>query len=207
MPQLPLPRRAFPLLGLTVFASWGALGGCSNGGTCPNIDDSVVTRADPDADFSRYQTFAIREISEEGAAGAGGAGIPEDVQVNLEVANDAAAEELVLLGLEEVDPEAETPDLWVFSAASTEREEGVNWYCVPDWYWLGYGYYWDPCAWMYPIEFEYTEGTLLVGVADSSTDTPVFGGLLKGVLECDSDLDVRIENGVEAIFDDYPAEE
>lgn len=209
MSQLPRSMRVLPLLCLTALASWGALGGCTGSDPCPSVEDSVATRADPDADFSGYHTFAIRELVSGGEGGAGGAGadIPDDVLLNLTTANLTAAEELTLLGLEEVDPAEETPDLWVFSAASTEREEGVNWYCVPDWYWWGYGYYWDPCAWMYPIEFEYTEGTLLVGVAESANDVPVFGGLLKGVLECDTDVDVRVENGVEAIFDAYPTEE
>jgi len=206
MSRLPLPRRALSVVCLTTLAAWGALGGCTSSTSCPDYDDAVVTRADPEADFSSFHTFAIREIVVEGTAGAGGArDVPDSVVANLETANQAAAEQLELLGLEQVDPDSETPDLWVFSASNTKQETGVSWYCVPDWYWDGWGYYWDPCAWMYPIDFQYTEGTLLVGVADSDL-VPVFGGLMRGVVECNDDVEGRIEDGVEAIFDDYPTE-
>jgi len=204
MSSLLAHRRALFFVALATLASWSLLGACSSGSDCGY---NFATRADDDADFESFQTFAVLQIDEGGLGGAGGAGaFPDDVRANLEVANDAAVEQLLLLGLEEVDPADEQPDLWIFSAAATERETGVYWYCVPGWYWWGWYYYWDPCAWMAPIEFEYTVGSLLVGVADASTDppVPVFGGLVQGVLECDSDIEGRIESGVEAIFDDYP---
>jgi hypothetical protein len=191
--------------------SWGALSGCSTGTTaaCPDYDDRVVSGVDDDADFSAYQTFAIRELTDaDVGAGGDGGGIPADAKLNLEAANEAAAAELTALGLDEVDPDQETPDLWVFSATATEVEQGVSWTCVPDYYWTGVEYYFDPCAWMDPLEFQYTVGTLVVGVADAETELPVFGGLLQGPADCPAaDLESRIEAGVATIFEDYPSQD
>jgi len=209
MPKLALPFRALTVVTLTALASWGLLGGCSsNGNPC---GDEYTTRVNDDADFESYQTFAVMDIPEEGglggAGGAGGGELPDDIRVNLELANEAAAESLELKGLERVDAD-DDPDLLVFSASASEEETGIYWYCVPGWYWWGWYYYWDPCAWMAPIEFEYTVGTLLVGVLDPVLGEPAFGGLIQGILECTSeDLEDRIEDGVADVFDDYPAPE
>lgn len=208
-PSRSLKRAAWVTLPL--FGMFGI--GCSNDDDDEICEDVTVTQADDDADFAAYRTFAVHEIGETiGGGGAGGGEsieIPDDVEANLEVANDEAVAQLKKLGLEEVDPDKETPDLWVFSAAAKEGEDGTYWACVPGWSWWGWYYYWDPCAWLQPIDFEYTVGTLLVGVADASTEKPVFGGFVQGILECSEDkldLNERIEAGVENIFEDYPTE-
>jgi len=187
------------------------LGGCSNNDDDDVCTDQVQTLADDDADFSSYETFAVFEIGTTGVGGAGGSSgipsdLPEDVTANIETANKEAVRQLKALGLSEVDPEEETPDLWVLSAALTEEEEGTYWQCVPGWYWWGWYYYWDPCAWTVPVDFEYTQGTLLVAVVDAADEKPVFGGVLEGILECtdEHEIDDRIEAGVDEIFDDYP---
>lgn len=206
MSKLSRPFRALSLASLTALGSWSLLGGCSDGNPC---GDEVVTRADDEADFAAYETFAVIDLPEDiGAGGAGGAGggrgMPDDIRVNLEIANEAAATQLELLGLERVEVE-DDPDLFVLSASASEEETGIYWTCVPDWYWWGWYYYWDPCAWMAPIPVEYTVGSLLVATVDAATEEPVFGGIVQGILECTSeDLEDRIEDGVETIFDDYP---
>lgn len=170
--------------------------------------DTVVTRADDDADFDSYETFAVFEIgSGDGAGGMGGsASIPDDVQVNIEEANQAASRELLRRGLKSVNPDQEDPDLWIVSLAKTEEEEGTYWACVPGPGWWGWYYYWDPCAWLEPINFEYTVGTLAVTLVDSKAEEPVFGGAAQGILECTNNLDERIGSAVAEIFDDYPSE-
>ncbi len=177
--------------------------GCSSDDGDDVCTDEVVTSVDEDGDFSTYETFAIFELP-DGGAGMGGGGPSVEMIENLETANEAAAAELKALGLEEVDPDEETPDLWIGSAALAEGEEGVYWECVPGWTWWGWYAYWDPCAWIVPIDFEYTVGTLAVALVDSSSEEPVFGGLVQGILECNDDIDGRIESGVAQIFDDYP---
>ena len=97
------------------------------------------------------------------------------------------------------------PDLWVFSAAATEDKTGLYWDCVPGWYWWGWYPYWDPCAWYVPIPFDFTVGTLAVGLVDSESQKPVFLGVARGVMEC-GDVQDRIESAVDEMFDDYPSD-
>ncbi|HSC88433.1 MAG TPA: DUF4136 domain-containing protein [Polyangiaceae bacterium] len=195
------------LLGVVVVGVAFALGatGCSSDDTCQT---SIVTRATPGVDFDLYSTFAIQEIG-AGAGGAGGAGgdagrdIPDDVALNIEKANAEAAKQLTAGGLTQVDPAVEEPDLWIGSAANTKEQNGVYWECVPGWYWWGWYVYWDSCAWLQPIPVEYSTGTLVVALADSSTSQIVFGGVATGVLGCD-DVDARVTSAVDQIFADYP---
>lgn len=203
-------RWSVGLLAFSAFVGVGFLGGCAEEDPVDEAcEDDIVTAVDDDADFGDYETFAIYEIGgDAGTAGAGGQAsfeLPDDVVANIGVANAEAARQLVARGLTQVDPAEEDPDLWVLSAAAREEEEGTYWSCVPGWYWWGWYYYWDPCAWLYPIEFEYTVGTLLVATVDAATEKPVFGGVLQGILECSDELETRIESGVEEIFDDYPS--
>jgi len=202
-------RWSVGLWSLSLVLGAGLLGGCAEEDDLDDVcEDDIVTRVDEDADFSEYETYAIWEIG-SGMAGAGGgssADIPDDVAVNIDTANKEAARQLRDLGLTQVDPEQEDPDLWIVSLAATQEETGTYWSCYGGWAWWGWYYYWDPCAWLVPIEFEYTEGTLLVATIDSGSHTAVFGGVVEGILECDDDLETRIESGVEEIFKDYPQE-
>lgn len=184
------------------------LGGCQ-GDDEDYCTDKAESAVDKDADFSSYETFAVAEVDGGGFGGLGGAwsgDAPDKVETNLKVANDAIVSELLDLGLTEVDPAKETPDLWVGSAGATEVETGIYWECVPGYYWWGWYPYWDPCAWLAPYPFRYTEGTVLVALVDSKTQKPVFGGALQGILECSDDIEGRIEAGIDRIFADYPEE-
>ena len=195
-------------LAATTLLTLGPIG-CSSGDEDDICEDIVATRTDSDADFSDYETFAVAELPGDGSGlGGASADLPEDIQVNLEVASEAAVANLEDFGLTEVELD-EDPDLLVFSAAATEVETGIYWACVGGWEWWGWSYVWDPCAWLAPIDFEYTEGSLLVGVADATTEEPVFGGLVQGILECstsESALEDRITLAVDEIFDSYPGD-
>jgi hypothetical protein len=160
--------------------------------------DSTVVRVDYNADFGSFDTFAI--TPDEALP----PDVPADVRTNLAVANDAAAAELVALGLVEVDVNSDPPpDLALFNLAATQQETTTSWECVPGYWWTGWSYAWDPCAWMVEVPVTYTEGTLVVGLADPAAQQVVFGGALQGVLEC-GDSAARIESGVARIFGEYP---
>lgn len=160
--------------------------------------DQVVTRTDPTADFAQYKTFSV--APDETLPD-----VPADVVTNLAVANAAAAAELQKIGLTQVAPDSDPPpDLALFNIAGTQKQMGTTWECTPGYWWTGWGYVWDPCAWMVEIPVVYTEGTLVVGLADPAADRVVFGGVLQGVLECSSDTAGRIQAGVARIFTDYP---
>jgi hypothetical protein len=161
--------------------------------------DNTVTRIDYEADFSTFTTFTIAPDD------ALPANVPADVRTNLAVANDAAAAELVALGLTQVEPDSDPPpDLAIFNLAATQLETTTTWECVPGYWWTGWSYAWDPCAWMVEVPVTYTEGTVVVGLADPAAQQVVFGGALQGVLECGGDATARIEAGVKRIFLDYP---
>lgn len=171
-----------------------ALGACSD-----DDDDVVVERADPNADFTSYQTFAFAQAPE------GGTSIPSGVSANLGIANNDMKEELEDLGLTEVDP-SDNPDLIAFSLASTDNVTDLYWSCVPG-YWYGYwDWSYDPCSVVSPYYDSYTVGTLVVGLVDPALEKVVFGGAAKNVLD-GSDIADEINDAVEQIFDDYPADQ
>jgi hypothetical protein len=168
-------------------------------------EDTRVSRADPDADFTAFKTFAVAPESEYPTELP--SDLPEDTRTHLEDANDATTRELLLLGLDEVDYATGNPDLVVFSLAASDDETGIVYECVPGYYWYGWwGYVWDPCAWLAPIPVDYEVATVVVGVADPVEEEVVFGGAIQGVLEC-GDADDRLDAGVKRIFEDYPAEQ
>lgn len=45
-----------------------------------------------------------------------------------------------------------------------------NWECVPGWYWWGWYYYWDSCAWLRPVDVTYTVGSVLMLVIDDDIE-------------------------------------
>lgn len=182
------------LLGALVCAT--ALCACSD----DDNDDVVVERADPNADFTSYKTFAFAQAQDGGTVN-----IPSGVAANLSSANNDIKAELENLGLTEVDPSA-NPDLFAFSLASTDEQTALSWSCAPG-YWYGY---WDwsynPCSYISPYYEEYTVGTLVVGLVDPALQRTVFGGVAKAVLD-GSSSDDEIRDAVDDIFDDYPADQ
>lgn len=166
-------------------------------------DDTVTTASSATAEFEDYETFAVADPSD--APENVRERIPDDVETDLEVVNDAVRDELTQLGLREVARD-DDPDLVAFSLAATDDEEAVYWDCVEG-YWYGYWTYaWDPCAWLEPVYLEYTVGSIFVGLADPEEEQVVFGGLIEGVVDGDGDTEERIQDDVEEVFDDYPGQ-
>jgi Domain of unknown function (DUF4136) len=168
-------------------------------------DDTIVTRADPMADFTGYKTFAVVPESEYPTELP--SDLPSDTRTSLEAANDAGRRELLLLGLDEVDFATGTPDVVLFSLAASDTDTGVVYECVDGYIWYGWwGYVWDPCAWLEPVAVDYEVATVLVGLADPANEEVVFGGVVQGILEC-GDVSDRLDDGVKRIFSDYPADQ
>jgi hypothetical protein len=193
--------RYLTLAGVSSLAFLSTVSACSDDHEDDNLctGDTVVTRMDPAADFSLYTTFAVFPEAVPAVD------VPADVTTNLAIANAAAAAELREIGLTQVEPDADPPpNLGLFNVAATMQEVGTTWICVPGYYWSGWGYIWDPCAWMSEIPVKYTEGTVIVGLADVAATKVVFGGVLQGILECGGDTAARIQSGVERIFTQYP---
>jgi len=159
--------------------------------------DIVATTASPTADFANYQTFALAESNDSDA-------IPDAVETNLDLVNEAMVEELTDRGLTQVDPD-DDPDVIAFNLATTDTQGTYYWDCV-DGYWWGYwGSSWTPCAWLQPVYTEYTAGTIALGLADPELREVVFGGFIQGYEDGTDDIEDRIQEDVERVFDSYPS--
>jgi len=198
-----LPMRTGSLfLPLRLLAAAVALTGCASSDSCGT---AVVSRADPTVDFTAIGTFAF--VPEEDYPDELPDDLPDDVVADLRAANDAMRRELIALGLTEVDPDVDDPDVFAFSLAASETENGIVWECVPGYvWWGGWGYVWDPCAWLRPIEVNVEIGSVLVGLADPVEEAAVFGGVVQGVIPC-GDAEERLVRGIARIFDAYPADQ
>jgi hypothetical protein len=180
-----------------------AVGGCD----CDDDDpqDKVVTRVDPEVDFSEFHTFKIGTIDSVPLADAGidPDQIPDEVLLNIDTANDQARIELEERGLIEVAADEEA-DLVVASLATVREDGGYYWDCVPGQWWGWWGWVWDPCAWLVPVYVEYTVGTIAVALADPVAEGVPFGGILSGVADGSGNTEERIRDGVTRMFEDYP---
>jgi hypothetical protein len=168
-------------------------------------DDTVVSRAEPTYDFTMVQTFAVVPDSEYPTTLP--PDLPPDTVTEISGANAEARRQLVALGLTEVDYATGMPDVVLFSLAASEEDTGIIYECVPGYYWYGWwGYVWDPCAWLQPVPVDYSVATVLIGLADVADEEVVFGGTIQGILEC-GDAHDRLVDGVQEIFEDYPADQ
>lgn len=178
-------------------------------GACDDDDDidevqfpnEVDVRMSDEADFASYETFAVvdrSEVPDEFIEG-----LSDDDLTKVEQMNDAARDELLDMGLTEVDP-GENPDLQVFSLSYTTEEAALTWDCVAG-YWRGYwDWDYDPCRW---LEREYEDvdvRTLVTGLVDPNMEEVVFVGFVQGVEDIGLEPDDVIVDSVDAIYDEYP---
>lgn len=177
---------------------------CLLGVACSDDDSETVvdTRASADTDFTAFETFAF--VGANDMAPGDVVDVPSGVSTDLQIVNDAMREELLELGLREVSVD-DDPDLRAFNLTATDDEEAVSWACV-DGYWYGY-WAWatDPCAYITPYYTEYTEGAILLGLLDSEEEEVVFTGLIRGIAEDADDFADRVDDDVDRVFDQYPA--
>jgi len=192
----PTGRRscALALLGLLGVAAPG----CEEDDDDDACSDEVESYTAAGFDPATVATFYVLTDADYAASPVP---IPPDVMTGITAANTTARNELINLGLTPV--ARDVADVSVFSVALSEEMTGYTWECVPGYVWGWWTYYWSPCAWYMQVPFEYTVGTLLVGIADEATQTAQFGGAMQGVLEC-GDVTARVTSGVQEIFADYP---
>jgi len=191
---------------LALFAFLVLTAGSCDCGDDDDYDDSVIAKARPGVDFSAYHTFHIAQLTDPplADAGKGPADIPADVVLNINTANDQARIELEALGLTAAAPGI-TADLEVSSLGSGSTASGVEWICVPGYWWGYWGWTWDPCAWTEPVPVTYAIGHVLVALSDPKLKEAVFVGLLQGIADGEGNTEQRIRSGVHRMFDSYPA--
>lgn len=178
---------------LVALCGLALLAGCATG---PRIS----TEADPEADFSRYRTFAFYSplaIEKEGYSSA----LSERMKA-------AARAQMESRGYRFV---AENPDLWVNINAYTQRRTDVTTMPTVDYaYYYSYrarAYYAVP-FWRDEAQvYRYTEGTLNVDIVDVARNRLVWEGIAVGRVSNTKDpaqRDARIDSTMADIFAQYP---
>lgn len=178
---------------LVALCGLALLAGCATG---PRIS----TEADPEADFSRYRTFAFYSplaIEKEGYSSA----MSERMKA-------AARAQMESRGYRFV---AENPDLWVNINAYTQRRTDVTTMPTVDYaYYYSYrarAYYAVP-FWRDEAQvYRYTEGTLNVDIVDVARNRLVWEGIAVGRVGNTKDQaqrDARIDSTMADIFAQYP---
>lgn len=177
--------------GLALFA---LLAGCATG---PRIS----TEADPEADFSRYRTFAFYSplaIEREGYTSASSERMKAAARAQMESRGYAFAAN-------------GKPDLWVNINAFTERRTDVSTVPTVDYaYYYSYrarGYYVVPYWRDRTDVYRYTEGTINIDLVDVARNRLVWEGIAVGRVSNSKDpaqRDARIDGAIADIFAQFP---
>ena len=142
------------------------LAGCATG-------PRITTEADPEADFSRYRTFAFYSplaIEPEGYSSATSDRMKSAVRAQMEARGYVYT--------------TDRPDLWVNINAYTQRQTDVT--VVPE---VDYAYYYSYRARGYYVVpywrdrtdvYRYTEGTINVDIIDAARNRLVWEGIAVG---------------------------
>ncbi len=169
------------------------LAGCATG-------PRITTEADPEADFSRYRTFAFYSplaIEPEGYSSATSDRMKSAVRAQMEARGYVYT--------------TDRPDLWVNINAYTQRQTDVT--VVPE---VDYAYYYSYRARGYYVVpywrdrtdvYRYTEGTINVDIIDAARNRLVWEGIAVGRVGRMKDAavrDQRIDSAIADIFAEYP---
>lgn len=177
--------------GLALFA---LLAGCATG---PRIS----TEADPEADFSRYRTFAFYTplaIEREGYTSASSERMKAAARAQMESRGYA----FTTTG---------KPDLWLNINAFTERRTDVSTTPTVDYaYYYSYrarGYYVVPYWRDRTDVYRYTEGTINIDLVDVARNRLVWEGIAVGRVSTSKDpaqRDARVDGAIADIFAQFP---
>jgi hypothetical protein len=194
---------------LLLLTGWGGtLVGC---GSAVETGE-VVVNYDRTVDFSQFETFTV--LTPELVPNAPEPG--DDEELFNEMVNDLIIDAMTAapVCMTFIPPDEVTasnqPDLFAGNGLSRATEEGVVWQCVGGWWWGFWGWFWDPCAWLAPVPVEFEVGSLLIPVgprpAEGEEPEPVFTGLGQSVLDTGTNVDVKVQNAVRAIFAQWPVQ-
>jgi hypothetical protein len=173
---------------------------------------SVTVQVDEDADFTAYQTFSVitSDIVD-----------PDDLPelTDDQIAFNDMVNELIVEAMQAepvcmtfIPPEGVTeenkPDLWAANGLGQTTDGGYYYECQGAWWWGYWGWYWNPCAYWYPVYVEYDVGNLLIlagppPVADEEP-APVFAGLAQSVAGTGPDVETKVRTAVQQIFAQWP---
>lgn len=160
---------------------------------CSSI--SVTNDYNPSADFSKYKTFALYTGTIEGSA-------LEAARLVKKRVMEAITNEMIKKGLTQTD--TTDADLIIYTQAGTTEKMNVTDYGY------GYGGWWGPNPYGRNIDVSYyTQGSLIIDLADNSKDELVWRGIGTAVIQDRGTPEERqqfIDDAVAKILSQYPPE-
>jgi hypothetical protein len=172
----------------------------------------ITVRSDDTVDFTQFQTFSVitdDRVPPEDLPDLGDDEIAFNDMVNELIIEAMQAEPvcLTLIEPEEVTPENQ-PDLWAANGLARTTDGGYYYECRGGWWWGYWGWYWDACAYWYPVYVEYDIGNLLIPVgpppAEGEEPAPIFAGLAQKIVGTGSGVETEVRRAVDAIFQQWP---
>ena len=198
------------MVGRSCFALF--LGSIFLAASCSNDAVQSVTvdvKVNPDVDFAEFKTFSVvtKDLVDP-------PDLDQDQQAFNDLVNDLIVEAMQAepVCLTFIPPEAVTeqtqPDLWAANGLARETEGGYVYECCGGYWWGYWGWYWDPCAYWCPNYVEYDVGTLLIPVgfprAEGEAPVAVFAGLAQSILDTGPDVQTKVRQAVQEIFQQWP---
>jgi hypothetical protein len=160
---------------------------------CSSI--SVTNDYNPSTDFSKYKTFALYKGTIEGSALEAAPLVKKRVM-------EAITNEMITKGLTQTD--TSDADLIIYTQAGTTEKMNVTDYGY------GYGGWWGPNPYGRNIDVSYyTQGSLIIDLADNSKDELVWRGIGTAVIQDRGTPEERqqfIDDAVAKILSQYPPE-
>jgi len=171
---------------------------------------SLTVRSDDTVDFSQFQTFSVitSDIVDPDDLVLDDEQMAFNDMVNGMIVEAMQAEPvcLTLIPADEVTEENQ-PDLWAANGLARTTDGGYYYECRGGWWWGYWGWYWDPCAYWYPVYVEYNVGNLLIPVgpppAEGDDPAPIFAGLAQSIAGTGTDVE-KVRAAVDAIFQQWP---
>jgi hypothetical protein len=173
---------------------------------------SITVRWDETVDFTQFQTFSV--ITADRFEPPPDFELDEDQMVFNDLVNDVIIEAmqaepvcLTLIPPNQVTEENQ-PDLWAANGLGRTTEGGYYYECVGGWWWGYWGWYWDACAYWYPVYVEYDVGNLLIPVGPpppmGEDPVPIFAGLAQSIEGTGPDVETKVREAVHEIFERWP---
>ena len=175
---------------------------------------SVTVKSDDTVDFTQFQTFSV--ITSDV--------VPPDKLPELDddqIAFNDMVNGLIIEAMQAepvcmtfIPPDEVTdqnqPDLWAGNGLGRTTDGGYYYECRGGWWWGYWGWYWDPCAYWYPVYVEYDVGNMLILAgpppADGEEPAPVFAGLAQKIVGTGSGAEEEARSAVQAIFQQWPVQ-
>lgn len=173
---------------------------------------SITVRSDETVDFNQFDTFSVITsdiVPEEDLPELDDEQMAFNDMVNQLIIEAMQAEPVCMTLIEPEDvTDQNQPDLWAANGLGRSTDGGYYYECRGGWWWGYWGWYWDACAFWYPVYVEYDVGNLLIPVgpppAADEEAAPIFAGLAQSIVGTGPDAQTKAREAVRAIFEQWP---